>query len=394
MDRLNQSALATVNAIKQAPGFAELSPTERESLDYHLARIANVLSSKERAPASRQNLSQDPYAVHLSAPYSMPLATPYDMPGGRFGPTPGQQSSQVQTPQPQSNVPQQAARPAGTEVLGERARRALDAVDFPSFVAELIQGTFQAIVDATAQQVREYAKLVADISRSVDDFTRDNVSLNQARDRLVEKHPAELMLVLPRPGENIQPRVVPRENADSSPPWLADYGLENQDLSEELVEGGLLEASRRMLGEERIRTLATMVLMGVNRLNVSDGQLTARLQFHAKAREKVNAEIVGQQGVQQQGIAARSASAGSAVSTMISTVDVNAQADVSIKTDLVGEVSLRFRTETFDLNNFADSPTMAMINRHSLAREKNLTPQASFETAPTNETPVKTEAST
>ena len=69
------------------------------------------------------------------------------------------------------------------------------------------------------------------------------------------------------------------------------------------------------------------------------------------------------------GIAGRSNQMQSAVSTMVSTVDVNTQSDVSIKTDLVGEVAVRFRTETFDLQNFADTPAIALINRHALQRE-------------------------
>ncbi len=50
---------------------------------------------------------------------------------------------------------------------------------------------------------------------------------------------------------------------------------------------------------------------------------------------------------------------------MVSTVDVNAQADVSVKADLVGEVSVRFRTESFDLERFADAQAIALINRHA-----------------------------
>jgi len=33
---------------------------------------------------------------------------------------------------------------------------ALNSVNFPGFVASLVTGTFQAIVDATVQQLREY----------------------------------------------------------------------------------------------------------------------------------------------------------------------------------------------------------------------------------------------
>ena len=41
-------------------------------------------------------------------------------------------------------------------------------VDFPGFVAELIDGVFGAIVNASIQQMDAYAKLLADVAKSLD----------------------------------------------------------------------------------------------------------------------------------------------------------------------------------------------------------------------------------
>lgn len=59
----------------------------------------------------------------------------------------------------------------GQVSLGELSNQSkrLAEVDFPEFVANLITGVFQAIVNATVQQVREYAGLVASLSKSVDE---------------------------------------------------------------------------------------------------------------------------------------------------------------------------------------------------------------------------------
>jgi hypothetical protein len=118
-----------------------------------------------------------------------------------------------------------------------------------------------------------------------------------------------------------------------------------------------------------MQTLATLVLMGVNRIVVDDGTLKAKLQFHARAREQTTAAVTGQTGGKQFGIANRQSGASSAVTTMVSTVDVNTQSEVSIKTELVGEISVRFRTETFDINRFADTQAIALINRHAQTRQ-------------------------
>lgn len=351
-------ALAAARTLRASPGYASLSSKERATLDRDLQRIENALA--QASPAARR-VADDPYAVVLETPADLnrPL-------GGNGAATPAPPPSPVQP-----------ARPAGTEVIGARARQTLEAVDFPAFVAGLISGTFQAIVDATTQQIREYAQLVASIAQSVDSFSRNNVSPNQVRDWFAGKFPQDLVVALPKPGEAGTPRLLPRRKDGESPAWLEQFGLEGEELTPELTEGALLEAGRNALGQERLQTLATMVLMGVNRIVVNEGQIRARLQFHASAREAVRAEIGAQAAAaQQNGIASRSTQAQQAVSTMVSTVSVNAQADVAVKANLVGEVAIKFRSETFNLERFADSPAIELITQHSrLKAEPAATPQ-------------------
>jgi phage tail sheath protein FI len=67
--------------------------------------------------------------------------------------------------------------PSATDVV-------LDAVDFPDFVAGLVQGVFAAIVDASVQQMQAYADLLAGVAKTVDEFAEDNVSEAAARDLL------------------------------------------------------------------------------------------------------------------------------------------------------------------------------------------------------------------
>lgn len=338
-------ALSAVHSLRQARGVHGLDPNSRASWNRDLDTIEGALRTGSYTWGGAE---ADPYAV--------PMETPDDLRRGGQAPRPTQPSrtgGQAAAQQP----------PAGTEVLGSRARQTLEAVDFTGFVAGLVQGTFQAIVDATARQIHEYARLVASLSQSVDAFSRDNVTPNQVRDWLAERHGADLQLILPRPGQKGEPRLEPRRS--EPPPWLSEYGLEGRGFDKELVEGPLIEAARRRLGEERMQTLATMVLMGINRIVVDEGTIRARLQFHASAREKMSAEIAGQQMARQAGIADRQVESQAAVAAMVSTVNVNAQADISLKADLVGEVSIKFRSETFNLDRFADSAAIQLINRHA-----------------------------
>ncbi len=61
-------------------------------------------------------------------------------------------------------------------------------VDFPAFVAGLIDGVFQAIVDASTQQMDAYADLLTGVAKSVDAFAKDSVSADRARDWLLHKY--------------------------------------------------------------------------------------------------------------------------------------------------------------------------------------------------------------
>lgn len=341
-------ALAAARAVRGSHGYLELPVHERAELDRNLGQLEQALSAHEEA-------------LPRADPYAVPLETPADLQRG-FAPPSGSPAGSVapSTPPPALPVP-----PPGTEVIGARARQALEAVDFPAFVAGLVSGTFQAIVDSTAQQIREYATLVASLSKSVGDFSRDNVTPNQVRDWLVGRHPQDLVLVLPRPGERGSPMLRPRQKTGDSPEWLSQYGLADQELTDELVEGPLISAARLALGEERLQTLGTMVLMGINRIVVADGQIKAKLQFHASAREALKAEVATQGGAQQIGIAGRQTQMQAAVSTMVSTINANAQTEIAVRANLTGEVAIKFRTETFDINRFADTQAIQLITRHA-----------------------------
>jgi hypothetical protein len=321
-------ALEAARRLRSSAGYQNLSAAERSVFSRDLSRIEAALTG-------------DPYARVMADSGA-----------------PGNGDAKPAPPPPAPPPP-----PA-TSQIGGRAADALAAVNFSGFVAGLVTGAFQAIVDATAQQVKEYASLVASISQSVESFSRDNVSPGQVRAWLAERYASDLQVQLPAAGAAGSARLVPQPgSAGTSPSWLANFGLQGEELSDQLTEGPLLDAAQPRLGEERLQTLATMVLMGINRIVVDDGDITARLQFHAVARDLTNAEMA--MGQMAQGIAGRQVSGQSPVTTMVSTLKANAQADASIKTDLMGEVRIKFRSETFPLERFADSQAIQLLNRHA-----------------------------
>lgn len=130
----------------------------------------------------------------------------------------------------------------------------IEAIDFPDFVAALLDGTFQAIVDGSVRQMEAYGQLVQDVALSVDAFRKDNVSADTARDRLIQKYGPLLGPDWPPKGERPSSRKKPA----------------------------------RRLASSRQQLLATMVLMGINRIVVTDGKIHAKLSTTSPRRRSTS----------------------------------------------------------------------------------------------------------
>jgi hypothetical protein len=264
---------------------------------------------------------------------------------------------------PVDTAPKPAAKPPATETLARRTGALINEVDFPGFVAQLVNGTFDAIVDASIRQMESYSSLVSAVAKTVDQFTEENVSRNQARDWLAQHFPADVVLMLPT-AEQPEPRLAPRTEG-LSPAWLADYGVEGEELTAELLEDTLVGQVRSKVGAERHQLLATMVLLGINRVTVRDGSISAKVMFRAAAQD--SAKVGYAAGADPQGVAnwgeRGSQTYGGGASTMVSTLAVNAQNDTSIRADLFGEVKLNFVSETLPLDKLADAAKIAMVQR-------------------------------
>lgn len=301
-------------------------------------------------------------------------------------PQPAQQSDLL--PGDEGNHPR---REAATESIGRRAGALSDELDFPEFVASLVHGTFDAIVNSSIRQMETFADLVSAVAKPIDQFTQENVTPNQARDWLVEQYPKDLTLARGEDG----PRVVPRGKTNggegdesNSPDWLADFGLAGEELTSDVIEQDLLPTARERVARDRLQTLATMVLLGMNRVVVKDGTIAARLRFRAAAADhaKVDYAISDDPGGGGSEWGQRGSRAYSAPITKVSTVGVNVQADSELKAELFGEVKINFASETVPLDRFADEATRTLLERHARSTAAQARPAAVAPAAPATTT--------
>jgi hypothetical protein len=339
---------AVEHAVYASPSFAALDDSTRSDIAQSLAAVTRYLRS-------------DPSAYALTDPMSRQLAPDLSSLRRNGGPTP----SPVPPPDAGTTPPPSGAN-GGSPVgrVGEVARSTLDAIDFPNFVSGLIQGTFQAIVDSSIQQMQAYAEMLKQVAGTVDQFMSENVSEGQARDYLADRYGE----VLTRDASTGAPRlgVNPQARGGELPSFFNDLGFAApEDLSEDTVEDVVVPAARRSLAEQRQQTLATMVMMGINRVVVSDGEITAKLVFHVDASETT--EVRFDQTKTTVGSMAKTAGTSpfSAQAILVNTTNVNAQSDINVRTDLTGQVTVRFRSETFPLERFADSYAIQLINSNA-----------------------------
>ena len=361
-------------ALQTAPAYAALDSRTRrdvaEALDKIGAFVGDRPFATQMAPTLRDQIGAGSAPPASSAPYQPPGST--TAPG-----VPG-------APPPPSGGGGGGGGTVGR--VGEVARATLSAIDFPSFVGSLIQGTFQAIVDSSIQQMEAYATLLKNVAGSVDRFMQDNVSDGMARDYLSDQFPGVFSRDSSSGQPHLQVRTPAKRQQPELPSFLKDLGFEGfADIGEEEIEQTIVPATRRFLAESRQRTLATMVLMGINRVVVDDGEINAKLQFHIDASETMAMRFDQTKTTagNMSGYAGRSPFG--AQSVMVNTASLNAQSDINVRADLTGQVKVKFRSETFPLERFADSAAIQLINGN--ARVPQATPAQPAQPPTTGEAP-------
>jgi hypothetical protein len=224
-----------------------------------------------------------------------------------------------------------------------------------------------------------YAELLKNVAMTVDEFMSDNISDGAAKDYLADNY--NNLLVRDTSQQTPVLAVSPTANASEMPSFFKDLGFETPaDIDEQAIEETIVPAARKSMAERRQQTLATMVLMGINRIVVDEGEITAKLVFHIDASETMQMRF-DQNKTTLGNMAGRSGSSSfTGNGIMVNTASLNAQSDINVRADLTGQVKVKFRSETFPLERFADSAAIQLINEN--AKVPQPAPAAAVPTAP------------
>ncbi|MGH8575379.1 MAG: hypothetical protein ACREXJ_00335 [Gammaproteobacteria bacterium] len=286
----------------------------------------------------------------------------------------------------------------GVEQFGALVKK----VDFPKFVGGLIKNVFQAIVESSIDQMRAYGELISNVSKTVDQFMTDNISVGAGRDWLAERYPDTLGVevgsgasAFAEGGEAVPPttQLAPRgENPEQKLGEISrDLGVVPPvtDVSDPNAELRLVTAARLQMAKSRQQLLASMVMLGINRIVVTDGTINAKVVFDMRAEDKAKRKYTASMSDMSAQRYRQSVSASYGgwmspwdmeakfegeqehVATVGSAVDETSESKAEVKARLSGEVRVNFKSDYLPLEKMATPEMMSVIQGNSTPYNPN-----------------------
>ena len=192
-----------------------------------------------------------------------------------------------------------------TDRMAQTTQAMLGAISFPRFVTELITGVFKAMNDSNQQQMQAYVELVRNVATTTEGFASTQVGTAGARAWLVEHFPAFVI-------QGDEDENTPEERAQMSAEERAEAAAD-RDRNTRLVLApgaamptdsairaalslapdtaipsngpeGLVGFARTAMARNRQQMLASMVMMGLQRIVIESGRINAGMRFHIDTR--------------------------------------------------------------------------------------------------------------
>ena len=207
------------------------------------------------------------------------------------------------------------AQNAGSEFSGTAVdrvagttRNIINAVSFPRFVNELITGVFKAMNDSNQQQLTAFVDLIRNVAQTTEGFADANVGISGARSWLADHFPSyqleggdevdmtsELEGLDPAEARQRRGEIQAEQDANTrlimrpgaQPPTEAALRSALGAPAETPVSPGnpegMVPLAREVLARNRQQLLATMIQMGLQRIVVESGKVSAGMKLHVDA---------------------------------------------------------------------------------------------------------------
>lgn len=368
------------------PSFAEMGPAERAELAGNMVKVLSYIAN----PNGVMESVAEPVAASALAGQEEESAV--DATKRSLSKSPGMVGQ---------NFKAGAVR-EGVEQFGALVKK----VDFPKFVGGLIKNVFQAIVESSIEQMRAYGELISNVAKTVDQFMTDNISAGAGRDWLAERYPDALSVevnagagAFAEEGEVPAPTAQLAAHGEDPAQRLTEISRDLNlnppvtDISDANAELRLTTAARLHMAKSRQQLLASMVMLGINRIVVTDGTINAKVVFDMRAEDKAKrnytASMLDREAQRYKESVSTSFGAwyspGSAsasfegeqehVATVGSAVDETSESKAEVKARLSGEVRVNFKSDYLPLEKMATPEMMSVIQGNSTPYNPNSRPQ-------------------
>ncbi|WP_369979382.1 hypothetical protein [Xanthomonas bundabergensis] len=322
---------AVRDVLERSPHYQALAPNDRQALARSMVSVSTLAADliREEHEAEHQIAGRAPVLAHAQAE--------------PFGAA--------------------ADRIAGT------TRNVLNAVSFPRFVTDLINGVFRAMLDSNAQQMQQYVELLGAVSASAAGFERTQFGLPQVRQWVADHFPEAIEYDTPDPDDEPDPdeaaAVRLRLRSGAAMPNAEDVRATLGMAPEEPLDASspeqLVPLARRYLARQRQQMLATMVAMGMQRIVVDSGRINAAMRFHIDTHSAANEDRGSQFSLQNRIRASGSFGAGPWGASAeiennigyVSTQRSQSSEEMNTDLELTSSVELNFRSDYLPLNQMA-----------------------------------------
>lgn len=351
--------------LTRIPAYSEMDRTEQLALANNMVKLLAYVDDPNGVVSDAM---ADP-ATRAQARRTAPLAT-------------AQADANEQTRKNLSKSPGFAGKDfeAGAARQGtDQFVRLVNEVDFPAFVGGLIQNVFVSIVHTSIEQMRAYAELVSNVAKSAEEYMNENIGVGQGRDYLVERFPDLLDLEIDGDG-NSRLRQKDTDNEGALTEIQQTMGMTGppvEDLSEEEEELRLVNAARLMMAKSRQQLLASMVMLGINRIVVTDGSITAKVKFNMRstdvAQRDYKASAYDRQTQRNKntsffggsflgfGGGSVNVNERSHVATVKTSVDESSESRLDLSAKMQGEVRVNFKSDYLPLEKMATPEMIGAI---------------------------------
>jgi hypothetical protein len=159
------------------------------------------------------------------------------------------------------------------------------------------------------------------------------------------------------------------------------------DLSDPDQEGRLVQAARLQMARSRQQLLSSMVILGINRIVVTDGAINAKVVFDFRASDEAqrsagaslydrdtsynkNTTVAGA-SFGWGGAASANTNVQTHMTTVSSSVSEDSESKQEMKAKLTGEVRVNFKSDYFPMEKLASPGMIAAIQGNSTPVDPN-----------------------